>query len=126
LCSAKELGIAEDADGLLILPATARIGAPLSEIFPSDTILDLEITPNRADLLSYVGIAREVAALTEKKLTAKGAKDVKDLENLRAPGELRGSLVIQIDAPEQCPFYSARKISDVKVEASPGWLRNKL
>ena len=66
LCSAEELGLPKGEDGLLILPADAQIGAPLSELFPGDTVLDLEITPNRADLLSHVGIAREIAALTEK------------------------------------------------------------
>src|SRR5437763_13797316 len=66
LCSAKELGIAEDAAGLLILSPEARIGAPIGEIFPTDTIFDVEITPNRGDLLSHFGLAREIAALTGK------------------------------------------------------------
>src|SRR5207302_7188489 len=64
MCSARELGLGESHEGLLILPQTARVGAPLSELFPSDTVLDLEITPNRSDLLSHNGIAREIAALT--------------------------------------------------------------
>src|SRR5471030_225070 len=67
MCSAEELGLPKGEDGLLILPADARPGAPLSELFPGDTVLDLEITPNRPDLLSHVGIAREIAALTGKK-----------------------------------------------------------
>ncbi|MBV8970498.1 MAG: phenylalanine--tRNA ligase subunit beta, partial [Verrucomicrobia bacterium] len=54
LCSGKELGLAEDSAGLLILPPDSRVGAPLSEVFPSDTIFELEITPDRPDLLSYV------------------------------------------------------------------------
>ncbi len=68
LCSAKELGIAEDAQGLLILSPDAPVGAPIGDLFPSDTIFDLEITPNRGDLLSHVGLAREVAALAGKTL----------------------------------------------------------
>src|SRR3954451_392327 len=68
LCSAKELGIAEDAAGLLILPPEAKIGAPISDVYPNDTILDVEITPNRPDLLSHYGLAREIAALTKKSL----------------------------------------------------------
>src|SRR4030081_3179486 len=68
LCSAIELGVGEDASGLLILSPEAKIGVPISDLFPSDTILDVEITPNRGDLLSHYGLAREIAALTEKKL----------------------------------------------------------
>src|SRR5438128_3871687 len=68
LCSAKELGLGDDASGLLILSPEAKMGAPISDVFPSDTILDVEITPNRGDLLSHFGQAREIAALTRKKL----------------------------------------------------------
>ena len=62
LCSAKELNLAEDAEGLLILPPDAKVGAPIGDIFPGDTVLDLEITPNRPDLLSHYGIARRRCA----------------------------------------------------------------
>src|SRR5216117_4260798 len=68
LCSAIELGFGEDAAGLFILSPEAKIGAQISDLFPSDTILDVEITPNRGDLLSHYGLAREIAALTGKKL----------------------------------------------------------
>src|SRR4051812_44880794 len=74
MCSAEELGLPKGEDGLLILPADAKVGAPLSELFPGDTVLDLEITPNRADLLSHVGIAREIAALTGKTFNAPESK----------------------------------------------------
>src|ERR1700730_15987497 len=63
LCSAKELGLAEDASGLLILSPDAPIGQPLSELYPSDTILDLEITPDRPDAPSHRGIARELSVI---------------------------------------------------------------
>ncbi len=63
LCSARELNLAEDAAGLLILPADAPVGTSLSDIYPPDTVLEVEVTPNRPDLLSHYGIAREVAAL---------------------------------------------------------------
>src|SRR3954454_2220659 len=64
LCSPIELGLGEDASGLLILSPDARVGAPIADLFPADTILDVEVTPNRADLLSHFGLAREIAALT--------------------------------------------------------------
>src|SRR5436190_20818883 len=68
LCSPIELGMGEGASGLLILSPEAKIGAPISDLFPTETILDVEITPNRGDLLSHFGLAREIAALTGKKL----------------------------------------------------------
>jgi phenylalanyl-tRNA synthetase beta chain len=116
LCSARELNLAEDAAGLLILSPKARVGAPLNEILPNDTILDLEITPNRADLLSHYGLAREIAALTRKPL--------RPLE-IPEPTTAAGSEV-QISAPNECPFYSARRIEDVRVGPSPDWLRARL
>ncbi len=140
LCSAKELALAEDADGLLILPPAARSGAPISELFPGDTILDLEITPNRADLLSHIGIAREIAALTRRhpeRSEAKrnavegshGASGNPDL--MEAPQDPSNTLRsarddVRMDAPELCPFYTARRIQNVTVAPSPAWLRNKL
>ena len=66
LCSPIELGLGEDASGLLILSSDAKIGTPIGDLFPADTILDVEITPNRGDLLSHFGLAREIAALTIK------------------------------------------------------------
>src|SRR5581483_12198803 len=92
MCSSKELGLGEGADGLLILPQEARVGAPLNELFPGDTILDLEITPNRADLLSYRGIAREVAALTRKQAAPAQSSAVKEVVTSN----------IQIAATEKC------------------------
>jgi len=68
LCSSKELGLGDDAGGLLILSPDAKIGAPIVDLFPSDTILDVEITPNRGDLLSHFGLAREIAALMANKI----------------------------------------------------------
>ena len=68
LCSPIELGLGEDSSGLLILPSDSKIGTPIGDLFPADTILDVEITPNRGDLLSHFGLAREIAALSAKKL----------------------------------------------------------
>jgi phenylalanyl-tRNA synthetase beta chain len=116
LCSAIELGLGQDAAGLLILSPDAKIGAPISELFPSDTILDVEITPNRGDLLSHFGLAREIAALTGKKLksTPREAKI-----EIRKTG-------VTITATRECPFFSACKIDNVTVGPSPQWLRAKI
>jgi phenylalanyl-tRNA synthetase beta chain len=116
LCSPIELGLGEDASGLLILSPDAKVGAPIADLFPSDTILDVEITPNRGDLLSQHGLAREIAALTEKKLKS---------PPLEAKIGIKKSGV-KISALRECPFFSARKIDNVKVGPSPAWLRAKI
>src|SRR5207253_9760159 len=64
LCSPIELGLGEDASGLLLLTPDAKVCAPISDLFQADTLLDVEITPNRGDLLSHFGLAREIAALS--------------------------------------------------------------
>src|SRR5207302_3210291 len=117
LCSAIELGLGQDAAGLLILSPEAKVGAPISDLFPSDTILDVEITPNRGDLLSHFGLAREIAALTQKKL----------LETRPTPSvKFSKSGEVKISALKECPFFSARRIDNVKVGPSPQWLRAKI
>src|SRR5437868_4643996 len=100
LCSAIELGLGEDAAGLLILSPEAKNGASISDLFPSDTILDVEITPNRGDLLSHFGLASEIAALTGKRL-----KTVQ--RNPKIPITKSG---VTISATRECSFFSARKI----------------
>ena len=123
LCSAKELGVAEDAAGLLILSPEAKIGTPIRDLFPLDTILDVEITPNRGDLLSHFGLAREIAALTNKRFVGQA---------LRLPSKAAGDAPalqkkgIKISALRECPFYSARRIENVGVGPSPDWLRAKI
>jgi phenylalanyl-tRNA synthetase beta chain len=123
LCSAKELGVAEDAAGLLILSPQAKIGTPIRDLFPLDTILDVEITPNRGDLLSHFGLAREIAALTNKRFVGQA---------LRLPSKAAGDAPalqkkgIKISALRECPFYSVRRIENVRVGPSPDWLRAKI
>jgi phenylalanyl-tRNA synthetase beta chain len=116
LCSPIELGLGKDASGLLILSQEAKVGAPIADLFPSDTILDVEITPNRGDLLSHFGLAREIAALTEKKIKAPAALVKIDIKKSG----------VRISASRECPFFSARKIDNVKVGPSPEWLRAKI
>ena len=123
LCSAKELGLGEDASGLLILSPDARIGARIADLFPADTILDVEITPNRGDLLSHFGLAREIAALTNK-IVGQPHRLPKQAEAGGAPALQRQG--VSISALRECPFYSARKIGNLKVAPSPAWLRAKI
>jgi phenylalanyl-tRNA synthetase beta chain len=116
LCSPIELGLGSDAAGLLILSPDAKIGAPIADLFPTDTILDVEITPNRGDLLSHFGLAREIAALTGKKLKSTARES-------KIPVKKTGVTII---STRECPFFSARKIDTVAVGPSPQWLRAKI
>jgi phenylalanyl-tRNA synthetase beta chain len=116
LCSPIELGLGEDSSGLLILTTDAKIGAPIADLFPTDTILDVEITPNRGDLLSHFGLAREIAALAEKKLKSTARES-------KIPVKKTG---VTITSTRECPFFSVRRIDNVTVGPSPQWLRAKI
>src|SRR5437588_9980455 len=117
LCSAIELGLGQDAAGLLLLPPEAKIGAPIGDLFPADTIPDVEITPNRGDLLSHFGLAREIAALANKKMRAE-TRPVKPVKLAKSG--------VKISATRECPFFSTRKIENVRVGPTPQWLRAKI
>ncbi|MBI3781198.1 MAG: phenylalanine--tRNA ligase subunit beta [candidate division NC10 bacterium] len=119
LCSEKELGLSEAHEGVLILPAEARVGQPLAAVL-GDTVLDLEITPNRPDCLGVLGVAREVAALTEQRLR------VPDLAYQEAGPDVRGLAQVEILVPGLCPRYSASVIQGVAVGPSPSWLQARL
>ncbi|CAB1370150.1 phenylalanine--tRNA ligase subunit beta [Denitratisoma oestradiolicum] len=120
LCSAKELGIAEEAAGLLVLPQDAPIGSDIRQYLNlDDQLITLKLTPNRADCLSLTGIAREVAALTGAPLTLPEASTVSPtLDAVRA---------VNIEAPAACPRYCGRLIRGVDGSvATPDWMRRRL
>ena len=121
LCSAKELGLSEDATGLLLLPGDAVPGTPLSRLLGiEDVVLEVNVTPNRSDALSHLGVAREVAAAT-------GAAVAYPAPGLRQEAPLASaSLKVTIQAPERCFRYAARVIDGVRIGPSPGWLRHRL
>lgn len=121
LCSGRELGLSQDHEGLMILGADAPVGAPLRELVPSDTVIEVEVTPNRSDWLSHLGIARELAALTGQPLKRDG-----DCRATSVPVRKAEAAEVAIDAPAACPFYTARVIRGVTVAPSPEWLQQKL
>lgn len=121
LLSEKELGISEEASGIMILEGGARAGMRLGDV-PGirDTVLDLEITPNRPDCLCMLGIAREVAALTGQALRRPGVA-------LRETGEPAAGVVkIDIEDGDLCSRYAARVIEKVAIAPSPWWVRRRL
>ncbi|HYO60902.1 MAG TPA: phenylalanine--tRNA ligase subunit beta, partial [Actinomycetota bacterium] len=120
LCSASELGVAKDHSGLLVLPTDATLGDDVVRTLGlDDAIFELEITPNRPDCMSVVGVAREVAALTGGDLRLPPA-DVSADEGLGAP------MTVRIEDPAGCPRFVARYLSGVAVGPSPQWMTSRL
>jgi phenylalanyl-tRNA synthetase beta chain len=146
MCSHQELGLDPEKiglkreEGLLILPPDAKVGQPFAEYLGrtgGDVVFDLEITPNRSDWNSVIGIAREIAAVTGNALkmpdvSEGGAPRRPDSEaNLGArgtrPSEKTTDLVsVRLDDPDLCPRYTARVVKGVKIGPSPDWLKSTL
>jgi len=120
LCSARELGLSEDHGGLLLLDADAPLGADVREVLKlDDRTLTLKLTPNRADCLSVLGVAREVAAITGAELRAPQFPPV--------PVSLPDRLPVRIEAPDLCGRFSGRVMRGVNAAApTPGWMRQRL
>ncbi len=119
LCSGSELGISKDHSGILVLPSDAEIGGDVGEVLGlDDTILELELTPNRPDCMAMVGIAREVAALTGKELRTPDPS-FKGLE-------IDPKVEVDIEDPVGCPRYVARALENITIGASPQWLTRRL
>ena len=120
LCSAKELGIAEDASGLLILPADAPVGQSIRQYLElDDNQFELKLTPNRADCLSLLGIAREVGAITGAATCLPVVPEV--------PASISDTRSIVLDAPQACPLYFGRVIKGVNAKApTPEWMKRRL
>ena len=121
LCSAAELAIGDDASGILQLPADLKLGEPLiSALDLEDTVLDISVTPNRSDCLSVIGIAREVAAITGKKVRMPLVKIKESGDNIRSLTS------VSIQDADLCPRYTARMIQNVKIGPSPVWMQSRL
>ena len=121
LCAENELGIGIESDGIMILPASARVGARLiDEIGLNDVIFEINVTPNRPDCLSVVGVAREVAALLGSKL------NYPPLTVTESGEDIRQLATVELLDPKRCPRYSCRIIKNVNIGPSPMWLKSRL
>lgn len=120
LCSAKELGVSDEHGGLLVLPPDAPVGVSVRELLGlDDTLFTIKLTPNRADCLSLLGVAREVAALTGAALSQPDCTTVPAVHDLKRE--------IVLSAPEACPRYLGRVIRGVDgSRPTPDWMKQRL
>ena len=118
LCAKDELGLGEDHSGLMELDSNLKAGTPFVDVVGApDKVIELEITPNRPDCLSMIGIAREVSALYELPLKNIDLKEIKSDDC---------SIHVDVIDKDKCPCYIARVIKNVKVSMSPQWIQSRL
>ena len=126
-CSKRELGMGADHEGIWVLPEDAPVGMPIADYAKlSDTVLDLEITPNRPDCLSVVGFAREVGAMYQRDWTNPLAEMAAKLAPAADGAPVDEAVSVTIDDPTRCPRYTARVIRGCKVGPSPDWMVERL
>ena len=121
LCSEKELGISDNHSGIMELPEDFKAGKELSVYFPDDEIIEIEITPDRGDCLSMIGVAREVSARFGLPLKNTAQRPLTDSSD-----PLKEAISVSIEAPEACPRYTGRLIRGVKIAPSPEWMQRRL
>ncbi len=119
ICSERELGLSDQHEGILVLPETAPLGAALRD-YLGDVVFDIDVTPNRPDCYSVVGVAREVAVLT--------GKQVHEPEDRYPEGDraIAGRASVEIADPDLCLRYTASLVAGVRVAPSPAWMQQRL
>ena len=121
LCSEAELGLAKESEGIIILPEDAPIGKEYREYAGlNDVIFELEITPNRPDCLSHIGIAREVAAYYNRKVKYPVIEIAETIESVNTV------IKVNIEDKDRCKRYMGRVIKNVKIKESPDWLKTRI
>lgn len=120
LCSEKELGLSENHTGIMVLPVDTEVGKPLNEILKLSATLQAEVTPNRGDLLSHLGLARELGAKYNKVINKEPISLSMDSQ------KISDQLNIEVKDTKNCPKYYARIIKGVTIKDSPDWLKARL
>ena len=119
LVSEREMGLSDEHDGIIDLPEDTPVGTPFTEVFDmNDPVIDIALTPNRADCAGIRGIARDLAAA--------GMGTLKQLKNDPVKGNGKSSVGVKISASEQCPIFMGRMIKGVENKESPTWMQNRL
>jgi len=118
LCSASELLLADESDGIQELPPEIPVGTPVATLFGDEPVIDFEVTPNRPDWLGVAGIARDLAAA--------GVGTLKHFDIATVRGAFPCPITVRLDAPGMCPVFAGRLIRGVKNGPSPQWLQRRL
>ncbi|NBB65513.1 phenylalanine--tRNA ligase subunit beta [Pseudomonas sp. ODNR1LW] len=118
LCSASELELADESDGIQELPPEIPVGTPVAGLFGAEPVIDFEVTPNRPDWLGVAGIARDLAAA--------GVGKLKHFDIAVVRGGFPSPISVRLDAPGMCPVFAGRVIRGVKNGPSPAWLQKRL
>tara|TARA_B100000959_G_scaffold287499_1_gene373124 strand:- start:254203 stop:256593 length:2391 start_codon:yes stop_codon:yes gene_type:complete len=122
VCSESELGLSDDHEGIMILEGTLKIGISFEEAFEvADVVLEVDLTPNRGDCLSMIGIAREVAATTGSNLIRPKLNDLDSCSE-----KTSDFISIKNNAPDMCSRYVGRAVKNLTVKKSPFWIRRRL
>ena len=121
LCSEMELGLGIDSSGIMALNPSLKVGDPLAEALGlEDTVFEFDLTPNRPDCLSVIGIAREIAAIQNTPL------NYPDYSLTEKKDTISTLTSVKIEAPDHCPRYSARLVENIVVKPSPYWMQDRL
>lgn len=121
ICSAKEMNLGEDHSGIMVLDDRLPIGRPFAEYLgEDDVILDIAITPNRGDLLSHFGVARDIGAIINKKIA------IPPVDLNQSADSIDKYISVEIENPDACYRYCGRFVKNVKIMESPGWLKKYL
>jgi phenylalanyl-tRNA synthetase beta chain len=124
ILSAAELEIEEESDGILVLEDAHAPGTALAEVLPvAESVLELEVTPNRVDCFGVYGVAREVHAISEAPLAAEPWAEDAPAEG---EGEVGDYASVSVEVPDLCPRFTARVFTDVRIGPSPAWLQARL
>ncbi|AQR60662.1 phenylalanine--tRNA ligase subunit beta [Brevundimonas sp. LM2] len=118
LCSASELQLADESDGIQELPPEIPVGTPVARLFGAEPVIDFEVTPNRPDWLGVAGIARDLAAA--------GVGTLKHFDIAVVRGAFPSPVSVRLEAPEMCPVFAGRVIRGVTNGLSPAWLQTRL
>ena len=125
MCSGKEIGASDDAAGLLILSGEPELGTPINYVLTaSDTVFNLEVTPNRPDCLSHIGIARELAAWYRRELAI---PEVEPYASIGSKVTVEDRFAnVEVECPDDCPLYLATVVKGLKIGPSPVWMQDLL
>lgn len=127
ICAVDEIGLGTSHAGIMILPPDTKVGLPASEYFQvyTDSVFEIGVTPNRADALSHIGVARDVVA-AENIRSVEKRKGKLNVPEIKQPAFIPAKITVHIENPEACKRYTGAEIHGIEVKESPQWLKNYL